>query len=172
LITDLLDVNYLNESAHKEVSILIDLKQLLENRINSFKISADFKSIEIVVSYSIQSPFYSVPDYLNRIVDNLLSNAIKFSEKHSRVVIHSAMENDWAIISIRDSGPGFTDEDKQYLFQRFKKLSARPTGGESSNGLGLAIVKTLVDRLGGQIQLQSEHGKGSEFIVKIPSTSI
>jgi signal transduction histidine kinase len=172
LITDLLDVNYLNESAHKEVSVLIDLKQLLENRINSFKISADFKSIEIVVSYSIQSPFYSVPDYLNRIVDNLLSNAIKFSEKHSRVVIHSAIENDWAIISIRDSGPGFTDEDKQYLFQRFKKLSARPTGGESSNGLGLAIVKTLIDRLGGQIQLQSEHGKGSEFIVKIPSTSI
>lgn len=54
------------------------------------------------------------------------------------------------------------------LYQRFKKLSARPTAGESSNGLGLAIVKTLVDRLHGEIALISEPGKGSEFIVRIP----
>jgi len=171
LITDLLDVNYLNESDHKPSSVLVDLKMLLESRISSFKVSADFKSIQIDFSHSIQSEFYSVPDYLNRIVDNLLSNAIKFSEKHSRVVIHNTMENGWAIISIRDSGPGFTDEDKQYLFQRFKKLSARPTGGESSNGLGLAIVKTLVDRLHGEIKLNSKVDVGSEFIVKIPSAS-
>lgn len=169
LITDLLDVNYLNESSHKPLSVLVDLKMLLENRINSFKVSADFKSIQIDFSYSISSGFYSVPDYLNRIIDNLLSNAIKFSERHSHVVIHSHVENGWATISIRDSGPGFSDDDKLFLFQRFKKLSARPTEGESSNGLGLAIVKTLVDRLGGEIKLHSSMGSGAEFILRIPS---
>jgi signal transduction histidine kinase len=169
LITDLLDVNYLNESVHKPASVLIDLKMLLENRIKSYKISADFKSIQIDFSHSIESAVYTVPDYLNRIVDNLLSNAIKFSDKQSTVTIHGEVENGWAIISIRDSGPGFTDEDKNYLFQRFKKLSARPTGGESSNGLGLAIVKTLVDRLQGEIKLNSHVGEGAEFIVRIPS---
>ena len=58
------------------------------------------------------------------------------------------------------------------MFQKFKRLSARPTGGESSNGLGLAIVKTLVDRLAGTISLNSQPGMGSEFIMVIPSAKI
>jgi signal transduction histidine kinase len=71
-------------------------------------------------------------------------------------------------ISIKDRGPGFSSEDKNFLFQKFKKLSARPTGGETSNGLGLAIVKILVDRLKGKIELVSESGKGSQFTVRFP----
>lgn len=171
LITDLLDVNYLNELAHSPASELIDLKVLMENRISTYQVSADFKAIQIYFSYYIEASFYSVPDYINRIVDNLLSNAIKFSKKQSRVTIHCNVEDGWATISIHDSGPGFTDEDKQFLFQRFKKLTARPTGGESSNGLGLAIVKTLVDRLHGEIKLNSRLGEGAEFIVRIPSAT-
>jgi signal transduction histidine kinase len=69
---------------------------------------------------------------------------------------------------VQDEGPGFNEFDKKNLYQKFKKLTARPTAGESSNGLGLAIVKTLVDRLNGQIELISEVGKGSKFIVRLP----
>jgi signal transduction histidine kinase len=73
-------------------------------------------------------------------------------------------------IIIKDEGPGFSDADKQLMFQKFKKLSARPTGGESSNGLGLAIVKTLVDRLNGTISLESRaKGAGAEFTVTLPA---
>lgn len=71
-------------------------------------------------------------------------------------------------ISIKDQGQGFSERDKLQLFQKFKKLSARPTAGESSNGLGLAIVKTLVDRMKGSIELVSDQGKGSHFILKFP----
>lgn len=171
LITDLLDVNFLNESALNHVSVLIDLKSLLERRIRYYQVSADLKSIKIDFSSDIQSEFRSVPDYLIRSVDNLLSNAIKFSPSNSLIVIKCHVYNNRAVISIRDSGPGFTEEDKQYLFQRFKKLSASPTGGESSNGLGLAIVKTLVDRLQGEIELKSNPGMGAEFIISIPSSN-
>ncbi len=169
LITDLLDVSYLNESAQKQTNVLIDLKALLEKRIYFFQVSADLKLIRIDFSCDIQAEFCSVPDYIIRIVDNLLSNAIKFSSRQSTIHIQCHVSQEFATISVRDSGPGFTEEDKQYLFQRFKTLSARPTGGESSNGLGLAIVKTLVDRLQGEIVLNSEVGYGAEFIVKIPS---
>jgi signal transduction histidine kinase len=168
LITDLLDVTYLNESIIPACTE-IDLNMLLKNRIKSYKVSADFKSIQIDFSYTSHSLFHSVPDYINRIVDNLLSNAIKFSDRHTKIEVVALIEPDNAIISIRDSGPGFSDDDKQHLFQRFKRLSARPTGGESSNGLGLAIVKTLVDRLHGKIELKSVAGQGAEFIVTIPS---
>lgn len=78
------------------------------------------------------------------------------------------MIQDFICLSVKDQGLGFSDSDKKFLFQKFKKLSARPTGGESSNGLGLAIVKTLVGRLNGTVELISAVGKGSEFIVKIP----
>ena len=64
--------------------------------------------------------------------------------------------------------PRSSSEDQSVMYQKFKKLSARPTAGESSNGLGLAIVKILVDRLHGHITPISEPGKGSEFIVQIP----
>lgn len=73
--------------------------------------------------------------------------------------------------SISDQGPGFSEEDKAKVFQKFKKLSARPTAGETSNGLGLSIVKTLVERLKGSVTLLSEKGKGSEFIIRLPLVS-
>jgi signal transduction histidine kinase/lipopolysaccharide biosynthesis regulator YciM len=171
LITDLLDVNFLNESAHKHVSVPVDVRALLERRIHYYQVSADLKSIKINFTSEIESDFNSVPDYLIRIADNLISNAIKFSPKDSQIDIKCFVRNASALISVRDSGPGFTDEDKQFLFQRFKKLSASPTGGESSNGLGLAIVKTLVDRLRGDIELKTSTGKGAEFIIRIPSAS-
>ena len=121
------------------------------------------------VTNTLSSSFKSDPDYLNRILDNLISNAIKFSPKKSLITISGLMEGNDAIIKVADRGPGFSKADKGFLFQKFKKLSARPTGGESSNGLGLAIVKTLVDRLNGEIELISEQGHGATFVVKIPS---
>jgi signal transduction histidine kinase len=72
------------------------------------------------------------------------------------------------VIEVKDHGPGFSPNDKKLLYQKFKKLSARPTAGESSNGLGLAIVKILVDRLDGIIELNSTPGLGSEFTISFP----
>jgi signal transduction histidine kinase len=105
---------------------------------------------------------------LSRIVDNLLTNAIKFSNRNASVEIAAGTSNNLIWISIKDQGQGFSEKDKRDLFQKFKRLSAKPTAGESSNGLGLAIVKTLVDRMKGTIELVSEKGKGSEFIIHLP----
>jgi signal transduction histidine kinase len=169
LIIDLLDVNAIEENAGSPIMSTFDLNFLLLDRINSFKVSAELKSIQMEVTSTLSSSFKSDPDYLNRILDNLISNAIKFSPKKSLITISGLMEGNDAIIKVADRGPGFSKADKGFLFQKFKKLSARPTGGESSNGLGLAIVKTLVDRLNGEIELISEQGHGATFVVKIPS---
>ena len=68
-----------------------------------------------------------------------------------------------------DQGPGFSEDDKKLLFTRFQKLSAQPTGEESSTGLGLSIVKKYVTDLGGNIWLESEVGSGSTFFVSFKS---
>jgi signal transduction histidine kinase len=74
--------------------------------------------------------------------------------------------------SVKDSGPGFSEKDKSQLYQKFRRLSAQPTASESSNGLGLALIKSLVDRLGGKIELTSEERKGCEFVITIPFQAI
>jgi signal transduction histidine kinase len=72
------------------------------------------------------------------------------------------------IISIKDEGQGISADDQKKMFRKFQKLSARPTGGESSTGLGLSIIKVLVEKLGGKITFESAVGKGTTFYVHLP----
>ncbi|MCS6833226.1 MAG: ATP-binding protein, partial [Flammeovirgaceae bacterium] len=71
-------------------------------------------------------------------------------------------------LSIADEGPGLTEEDKKKLFQKYQKLSARPTAGEKSTGLGLSIAKKYVEAMGGKIWCESEYGKGATFFLAFP----
>ncbi|MBL7857846.1 MAG: tetratricopeptide repeat protein [Cyclobacteriaceae bacterium] len=167
LITDLLDVNMIEENVEPTYSTF-DIQKFLAEKLESFRQAANAKNIRLNLASAPDEEIFLDTDYLGRIVDNLISNAIKFSRKESTVEITSGKENHQFWISVKDQGQGFSDTDKMHIFQKFKKLSARPTAGESSNGLGLAIVKILVDRLKGQIELKSEKSKGSEFIVRFP----
>ena len=105
---------------------------------------------------------------LARILENLLSNAIKFSKPFSSVMVNYGHGPTDFFVSVKDTGPGFSEADKSLMYQKFKRLSAQPTASESSNGLGLALIKYSVERLGGTIELISEERKGSEFIVRFP----
>jgi signal transduction histidine kinase len=72
-------------------------------------------------------------------------------------------------LEIEDNGQGMSDDDLNNLYNSFKKLSSKPTAGESSTGLGLSIVKYLVDLCGGQILCTSMKGKGTKFTVILPT---
>jgi len=123
---------------------------------------------------------------LRQVLDNLLSNAIKYSPRGCNVWLetqthHTNMQQlaltanstvQWTCISVRDEGPGFTEDDKTRLFGKFARLSAQPTGGESSTGLGLSIVKRFVEAMGGHVWCESEHGQGATFTVALPTASL
>jgi signal transduction histidine kinase len=168
LIADLLDVNSLEVNNEPHLSVF-SVNDFIADRINTFRHYALAKQSDIHVHGSVEEVSCD-RDYLTRIIDNLLSNAIKFSPRGSMIGITLTDSEQEFMIAIHDQGPGFSDDDKRFLFQKFKRLSARPTAGESSNGLGLAIVKLLVERLRGSVELQTEHGKGSVFTVKIPKS--
>jgi signal transduction histidine kinase len=170
LITDLLDVHMIEENVEPNYS-QFDISTFILDKINSYAPAAESKNIHLNIQRIENEMITSDADYLHRILDNLLSNAIKFSNRNAAIEISAWRNNGMLTIAVKDQGPGFSEKDKSYLFQKFKKLSARPTAGESSNGLGLAIVKTLVDRLKGSIDLVSEQGKGSQFIVNLPIAS-
>ena len=110
-------------------------------------------------------------DYLLEVLENLVSNALKFmapGPPQRRVTLSFGCDDHSGFMDIRDEGPGFSEEDKARAFDRFSKLSARPTGGETSTGLGLSIVRKLVERMHGQVELDSQLGRGSRFRISFP----
>ena len=165
LVAKILEIKVLESSSLETNVSDVDLKQEIEQVISALKIQSVNKNIRIVTDLD------EVVTALDRslvvqIIDNLLSNAIKFSDEHT--VIHVNLKNtDQSIrIEIIDEGPGIMEEDKPLLFQKFQKLHARPTGGESSTGLGLSIVKKYVEAMKGSVWCESEYGKGATFIVE------
>jgi signal transduction histidine kinase len=102
------------------------------------------------------------------VLDNLLSNAVKYSEAGMSVSVATTIERGYAVCSVRDRGPGLSEDDQAKLFQRGVPLSAQPTGGESSTGYGLAIAKDLTGALGGQLSCKSVLGQGSCFTFSLP----
>lgn len=112
-------------------------------------------------------------DRMREVFDNLVSNAIKYSPRSKRIVVSCAMsprDPSRLRIAVKDEGQGLTEEDKAKLFGKFQRLSAKPTGGESSTGLGLSIAKRLVESHGGEIWAESEgKNKGATFFVELPA---
>ncbi|WMN07991.1 tetratricopeptide repeat protein [Marivirga arenosa] len=168
LINDLLDVNSMEIEKENLKVENIELKELLEEINSNFIIELTNKQIESKIECEAGLEVRTDKNYINRILENLVSNAIKFSRLESEIILRAGKNKNRFWISVKDFGPGFTEEDKISLFKKFKKLTAKPTGGESSNGLGLAIVKTLTDRLNGNIELRTELGKYSEFTLYFP----
>lgn len=107
------------------------------------------------------------------VMDNLVNNAIKYSPDNKEVhvsvkqIVDNTTNNKKVRFEVRDMGPGLNEDDKINLFRKFTKLSAKPTGGETSTGLGLYIVKKFVDLHQGKIWAESEgEGKGSTFFAE------
>lgn len=107
-----------------------------------------------------------------QVIENLVTNAIKYSPIGKTITITTKIERGVLQLSVQDEGPGISEEDQKKMFGFFQRLSAKPTGGESSTGVGLAIVKHLVELHGGTIRVQSSPGNGSLFIVEMPISRI
>ena len=100
-----------------------------------------------------------------RILSNLVGNAIKFSPKHSKVVVKVRSDQQFAYISVSDSGPGIPEKQLAEIFDHF--WQARDTADQGA-GVGLAIVKTIVEAHGGVVRVDSQVGMGSTFTFSLP----
>lgn len=105
---------------------------------------------------------------VEEVVENLLSNALKYSPPKSKIDVTVRLENNTVVTEVKDNGLGLSAEDIKEAFGKGKRLSAKPTAGETSSGLGLWIVKRIVDAHNGRVWLRSALGRGSTFAFSIP----
>jgi signal transduction histidine kinase len=169
MLSRILEDSLQGDSQSMVIKEQVRVHELVKEIVSRYLPIAAKKDIEIDVSICAED-FEFNTDYLLLflVLENLLSNAIKFSPKNTRVGISSTCSEEHIRFEVSDEGPGFSDEDKLSLFQPFQQLSARPTAGEPSIGLGLSIVKRYINELGGKVVLESEKGKGANFILTIP----
>jgi signal transduction histidine kinase len=147
----------------------IDIVALLEDIVEANRPLAARKDQSIAVAAPPALTATCDPDRMREAVDNLLSNAIKYSPIGGRIEVGVAEEGGRTVIRIGDQGPGLSPEDLARLFERFQRLSARPTAGEPSTGLGLSIVKRIVDLHDGVVAVESTGPGGTTFTIAIPS---
>ncbi|MBI3218869.1 MAG: HAMP domain-containing histidine kinase [Bacteroidetes bacterium] len=171
MMRNLLDNRRLEDKGITLAREKLSLSTLLQTLVKNYEILASKK--RVTIHYQCETPIYLESDksYLIRIFENLLSNALKFSENGKHIFVGLQENKDGIEVKVRDEGPGISSEDQVKLYHKFQRLSARPTSGESSTGLGLWIVKTVVEKLGGEIECESEMGVGTTFTVRLKRTS-
>lgn len=168
LINDLLDVSAI-ETGRLELSYSDDRMQaVIEKCLRLTKVIAAKKNITIITNIEDVPSIRFDKARMGQVLDNLLSNAIKFSPEGSAINVGLHKKETGIIVSVKDEGPGISEEDKQKLFGEFQRLSATPTGGEKSTGLGLAITRKIVEAHGGKINVESTLGQGSVFSFILP----
>jgi signal transduction histidine kinase/FixJ family two-component response regulator len=175
IINDILDFSKIEagkmeiaESNYKLSSVLNDVSNMI-----SFK--AKSKGIEYIVDVDETLPdgLYGDEIRVRQIITNLLNNAVKYTQKGTiwLSVNERKGEDDKStnlIVKVKDTGIGIKKEDISKLFRKFERVDMQNNSTVEGTGLGLAITGSLLDMMGGEISVESEYGKGSEFIVSIP----
>lgn len=174
LVTRLLDVNAIESGRRTAIPILVDVGIILQTVAGDYRARAAEKTItlECHVPPGGESPtVVTDPLSLRQILDNLVSNAVKYTPRGGRVTLAAERDGARVALTVTDTGPGFTPDDRIRLFRPFARLSARPTDGEHSSGLGLYLVQRLVSELGGELSCESEPGAGARMRVSLPAAN-
>jgi signal transduction histidine kinase len=152
----------------------VDLKILVINVLESFRIEAQKKTLKFELSFECapnheNSFFFKTdPEKMKLMLANLLSNAIKFSHDGGKIDIRVWNENTLTRFMVKDYGTGISESNQQVIFDRFKILDTGINSLNRGHGLGLSINKALIDMFNGTIDIKSKLTEGASFIITLP----
>ena len=176
LINDILDMSriesgklHLEETEVSLSDVLHDLKTIISGQVHAKQLDLYMDAMDIT-----NEDVYCDRTRLNQVLLNLLSNAIKFTPAGGTVSVRLKQfpglqrGSELYEIRVKDNGIGMSQEFVQKLFSPFERERTSTVSRTQGTGLGMAITKNIVDMMGGTIEVQTEQGKGTEFIVRLP----
>jgi signal transduction histidine kinase/HPt (histidine-containing phosphotransfer) domain-containing protein len=172
LINNILDLSKIESGKFAMEDVVFDLRQLLEEVVDAMDILAKAKGLSVIVEVDAALPecFVADPTRLRQVIMNLVGNAIKFTEQGQVVITVAQGNNDMVAFSVADTGVGIPRERQPFVFDSFTQADESTTRKYGGTGLGTTIAKEIVEKMGGEIWLESEAGKGSRFsfVVRLP----
>jgi len=146
----------------------VDLDETVRDIIAVFEDVTERKGIKLgYVRKTSLPPLYLDIDKLERILMNLLRNAIKFTESGS-ITVRTGKKQGFIVIEVEDTGIGIPRDHLPHIFKRFQQVDTSSTRRYEGTGLGLTIVKEAIDLMKGSIEVDSEEGKGTHFVIQLP----
>ncbi|UCC29489.1 MAG: HAMP domain-containing protein [Phycisphaerales bacterium] len=170
IINDLLDLAKI-EAGKMELHLSeFSIAELCQDLIDFVRPLADKRNQSLSLELAKDLPrCRSDSGKIKQILYNLLSNAVKFTPTGGTVSLAvEGNEDAFVRLSVRDTGPGIPEDQRDVIFDVFRQLDASQTREHEGTGLGLAITRELVQLLGGEIQFESQTGKGTTFVVELP----
>jgi len=147
----------------------VDLDTVLLDVLRQTQMLAEAKQQRLELEHLEPLPVRGDPDRLTQAILNLVSNAIQYTPPGGTIHVGARREEQWAVVWVRDTGPGIPPEDLPHVFERFYRAArSRTRRGGGGAGLGLSIVWWIVDAHGGHITVQSKEGEGSTFTIYLP----
>lgn len=169
LVNNLIDITKVDVGYFNLKLTPCNIIQVLEDITMSVVEYIENKGINIIFDTDIEEqPMECDLDAIERIMLNLFSNAIKYTPKGGTIFVNVKVFNNVVEISVKDTGIGIPKDKLDVIFERFKQVDNLLTRQCEGSGIGLSIVKLFVEMHKGQIFAESEYGKGSEFIIRLP----
>lgn len=173
IVGNILDISKIETDKMKLINENYNFKEEIKTiaRINATRIGEKHIDFKMGIAEDIPYELYGDRTHVKQVLNNLLSNAFKYTDE-GEVILMARCINRGDIcnlmISVQDTGKGIKAEDINKLFNKFERLDIERNTTIEGTGLGLAITKKLVEMMGGNINVQSQYGKGSIFIVNLP----
>ncbi len=172
LINDILDLSKI-EAGHVEIeAAAVSTERLAADLRKTFEPIARQRGLELGIALAPDAPRSLQTDRmrLEQVLKNLLSNALKFTETGGVTLSIAAAPGEMVELAVTDTGIGIGEAQREAIFEAFRQADGTISRKFGGTGLGLSISRELVRLLGGTIRLESEEGKGSTFIVTVPTT--
>lgn len=147
---------------------LYNLNYIVDNCITNNMQSASNKSINIKTEFNHQSEIQIDANMISTVIRNLISNAVKFTPNHGEIKIKTSETPDTIAIAVSDTGIGIDANTIKKLFRIDTQVTTLGTNNEAGTGLGLILCKEFIDKHSGDIEVNSQLGRGTEFIVTLP----
>jgi len=168
IIDELLDFARMEADMEFDIEV-VDLKAIVEENIGFLSGMAEDKQVQVMADVpSIAQFAHADKRMISHVIANLLSNAIKYNRIGGDIVVTADSSGEFVQVSVRDSGLGIPEADQEHVFEKFYRVNAKDRRKIEGTGLGLAIVKGVVDRLGGEVGMESTEGEGSTFYFTLP----
>jgi two-component system sensor histidine kinase SenX3 len=170
LVTDLLDLSRLEDPGHLPETTC-DLAEVARHEIQHAEQIADDDDPAITHDIVARMDIIGDRQQLSLMIRNLVENAVRYTPVAGHVEVAVYAQDSDAVLQVKDDGPGIPQEVQGRIFERFYRGDRARTRAEGGTGLGLSIVKHVVELHGGNIELDSELGRGSTFTVRIPAAT-